>query len=109
MLTFVFVMAFNCGIHFQYNWGSRYDLITYCGNGLRKEEGLYVSEFITNFLLVVLPLPTVSAIVAVQAPSNSAARFGNFIWIGGENLAEPGYCFWLLCKLLASSILNVCC
>jgi hypothetical protein len=62
MVTFIFVMAFNCGTNFQYNWGSRYDLINYCGNGLQKEEGLYVSEFVTNVLLVILPLPTVSAV-----------------------------------------------
>jgi len=62
MLTFVFVMAFNCGTHFGANWGSRIDLITFCGNGLQKEEGLYVSEFITNILLVVMPLPTVGSL-----------------------------------------------
>jgi hypothetical protein len=62
MITFVFLFIFGCGTHFEAIWGSRQDLIKYCGNGLQREEGLYVSEFITNILLVVIPLPTVSAI-----------------------------------------------
>ncbi|KAH8663036.1 hypothetical protein BGZ60DRAFT_454850 [Tricladium varicosporioides] len=58
-VTFTFSIIFSCGTHFHAHWGSRLDLITYCPDGLKRQEGLYVTEFITNVLLIVLPLPTV--------------------------------------------------
>ncbi|KAG9230530.1 hypothetical protein BJ875DRAFT_384915, partial [Amylocarpus encephaloides] len=59
MLVFPFVIAFNCGTQFHYMWGSTQDLIAHCGNGIKKQEALYVSEFVTNVLLVILPIPTI--------------------------------------------------
>ncbi|CAG8950862.1 hypothetical protein HYFRA_00003079 [Hymenoscyphus fraxineus] len=59
MLTFIFLTIWGCGTHYTANWGSLQDLITYCSNGLQREEALYVSEFVTNILLVALPIPTV--------------------------------------------------
>ncbi|CAG8972832.1 hypothetical protein HYALB_00001251 [Hymenoscyphus albidus] len=58
MLTFIFLTIWGCGTHYTANWGSLQDLITYCSNGLQREEALYVSEFVTNILLVALPIPT---------------------------------------------------
>jgi len=58
-VCFLFMFIFGCGTHVSAFWGSRLDLITYCGKGLQYEEGLYISEFVINFLLLVMPLPTI--------------------------------------------------
>lgn len=59
--TFVFMFTFGCGgEHIKAYWGSLQDIITYCGNGLLYEKALYISEFLTNVLLLVMPLPIVS-------------------------------------------------
>lgn len=58
-ITFLFVFIFSCGLHFSAMWGSRADLIQYCSNGLLHEEGLYISEFLTNVLLLLAPIPSV--------------------------------------------------
>lgn len=59
-ITFVFVFIFDCGSHVSAEWGSREALSLYCGAGLKHEEALYISEFITNVLLLLAPIPAVS-------------------------------------------------
>ena len=59
-ITFVFMFIFNCGSHVAAEWGTREELTLYCGDGLKHEEGLYVSEFLTNILLVLAPIIPVS-------------------------------------------------
>ncbi|CAD6442781.1 52bb9083-da87-4a05-81e2-c3b26ebec9d6 [Sclerotinia trifoliorum] len=58
-ITFFLLFLFLCGTHFSAAWGSRAGLIRYCSNSLKKEEGLYISEFLINILLVVMPMPMI--------------------------------------------------
>ncbi|KAF7879466.1 hypothetical protein EAF04_000662 [Stromatinia cepivora] len=58
-IAFFFFFLFLCGTHFSAAWGSRAGLILYCSNSLGKEEGLYISEFLINILLVVMPMPVI--------------------------------------------------
>jgi hypothetical protein len=59
-ISFVFLFIFDCGSHVAAEWGTRGELALYCGDGLKHEEGLYVSEFLTNILLVLAPIIPVS-------------------------------------------------
>ncbi|PQE30284.1 plasma membrane Pth11 protein [Rutstroemia sp. NJR-2017a WRK4] len=59
-IAFFFLFLFLCGTHFRAAWGSRFDLITYCTNSLQKEEGLYISEYLMNILLLIMPIPALT-------------------------------------------------
>jgi len=57
-LAFLLVQIFSCGVHFEYHWGplSQQHL---CHGGLPFLEGLMISDFITDFLVLFLPFPMI--------------------------------------------------
>jgi hypothetical protein len=58
-LGFLLVEIFSCGTHFEYHWGPLADQ-AYCHGGLPFLEGLMISDFITDFIILFLPFPMVS-------------------------------------------------
>ena len=57
-IGFLLVQIFSCRSHFDYNWGPLADQ-AHCVGGLPFLEGLMISDFITDFLVLFLPFPLV--------------------------------------------------
>ncbi len=57
-LSFVFGFMFICGTHFDWNWTS-VDNSLKCGNLTITNQSLSLSDVITDFLIMVFPLPLV--------------------------------------------------
>ena len=60
-VAFFLGFVFGCGVHVPANWGPREDLIEYCPWRLKLTNGYLVSDVILDLILLVVPLPVVSA------------------------------------------------
>ena len=58
-VAFYFAFAFVCGKHFSAYWGNVLVSGKYCPHGLQINEGLLVSDFITDVAVLCVPLPMV--------------------------------------------------
>ncbi|KAF2233660.1 hypothetical protein EV356DRAFT_567901 [Viridothelium virens] len=56
-LVFFFIFLFSCGSHISAHWGSLQDLTTYCWATYAPEEGLVISDLITDVAVLSLPFP----------------------------------------------------
>ena len=58
-LAFFFSQLFRCGPHLGKNWGP---LIYYqsCLDGFKYDNGLFISDLITDILVICLPIPIVN-------------------------------------------------
>lgn len=54
-LTYIF----DCGSHFTYIWASKDLQETYCLKGLEDENAVAISDFLTDVIVFVLPIPMV--------------------------------------------------
>ena len=61
IVAFFFGLMFVCGTHFSSNWLGGEELIAYCGAMSNLDNGLVVSDLITDVIILFLPLPVVSA------------------------------------------------
>ena len=59
-VAFFFGFIFDCGTHFSSNWGSVEDEIVNCGDSTNLDNGLVVSDLITDVIILCLPLPVVN-------------------------------------------------
>ena len=57
-IAFLFAQVFTCGTHFPNNWGPLIDAV-HCANSDMIADGLFVSDFLTDFLVLILPIPIV--------------------------------------------------
>lgn len=58
-IAFFFEHIFSCGANVPYNWGPLID-IKHCANGDVSANGLFISDFLSDFLVLILPIPIVS-------------------------------------------------
>ena len=59
-IAFFLTQLFSCGRHVDWNWGPLINQ-TRCLSGLAYTDALYVSDFITDLLVICLPIPIVSS------------------------------------------------
>ena len=57
-IAFVFAQVFKCGASIPNNWGPLIDAV-HCADPDKISDGLFVSDFITDFLVLILPIPIV--------------------------------------------------
>ena len=58
-VSFFFAHLFACGINFSAWWGSPIDLISKCVKTEKLLEALAISDFLTDAIILVIPLPLV--------------------------------------------------
>ena len=58
-VAFFFAFLLECGTSIDAHWGSIIESQSKCNDTFAIELGLAISDFIMDFLLLVLPLPTV--------------------------------------------------
>ena len=58
-LTFLFLQVFFCGTHFEEDWGPLIDLSS-CLDGFKYDDGFFISDLITDILVICLPIPIVN-------------------------------------------------
>ena len=60
-IAFFFTVFFECGTDFRYLWGRLLDLLTHCTDDVMYLKSYAISDVITDGLILVMPIPTVSA------------------------------------------------
>ena len=58
-IAFFFAHVFACGVYISNTWGPLTDL-KHCANGDVIANGLFISDFLSDLLVLVLPMPIVS-------------------------------------------------
>ncbi|KAL9600905.1 MAG: hypothetical protein Q9219_002840 [cf. Caloplaca sp. 3 TL-2023] len=64
-VAFYFAYAFVCGTHFSAYWGNVLVSGKYCPYGLKINEGLLISDFITDVGILCVPLPIVRGYIGL--------------------------------------------
>ena len=57
-IAFLFAEIFQCGAYVPKNWGPLIDAV-HCADPYKISNGLFVSDFLTDFLVLILPIPIV--------------------------------------------------
>lgn len=57
-ITFFFAEVFKCGAYVPKNWGPLIEAV-HCADPYKISNGLFVSDFLTDFLVLMLPIPIV--------------------------------------------------
>ena len=73
-LTFFFMQLLMCGPHIEKNWGPLIDFES-CLDGFQYDNGLFISDLITDILVICLPLPI------VNRPSCSGKGMNSLIFL----------------------------
>lgn len=60
MIGFFFATLFECGSHISAMWQSAMALETYCANTESYDYGFAISDFITDVVILAMPIPLVS-------------------------------------------------
>lgn len=60
MIGFFFATLFECGSHISAMWQSAEVLVAYCPNSESYDYGFSISDFITDVIILVMPIPLVS-------------------------------------------------
>ena len=60
MLSFFFWFCFSCGIHFSSRWTTLNSLHQDCSTDVKSDLALAISDFLTDVLVLTLPIPMVS-------------------------------------------------
>lgn len=58
-VAFLFASIFYCGTHFDAQWGSFNDQAVFCPDSLQVQFGLAVTDFATDVLIILLPIPAI--------------------------------------------------
>lgn len=62
-ISFLVTFILACGAHISAYWGSEEGLAKYCGNGgFAVEDAFYISDFVTDVLILLIPIPMVCLI-----------------------------------------------
>lgn len=59
MVAFFFSHLFSCGTSFYAQWGSIEDTLVHCKGSLLMENAFGISDFVTDAMVLVLPIPKV--------------------------------------------------
>lgn len=59
MLAYWFVHLFTCGTNFSAFWSTFEDLATKCIESLKMEYSFTITDFVTDFIILVIPIPLV--------------------------------------------------
>lgn len=59
-ISLFLALLFKCGTSFYAQWGSIQDLETKCRHVFAIEDGLVISDFLFDLLILLLPIPMVS-------------------------------------------------
>lgn len=62
MIAFFFATLFECGSHISAMWQSAVALERYCPNTDSYDYGFAISDFITDVMILAIPVPLVSTI-----------------------------------------------
>ena len=65
MLSFFFWFFFSCGTNFSSRWTTVRTLHTDCPTDIKSDLALAISDFLTDVLVLTLPIPMVSICVAM--------------------------------------------
>ena len=57
-IAFLCAQFFTCGTHISNNWGPLIDAL-HCANSDTIANGLFISDFLTDFFVLILPIPMV--------------------------------------------------
>lgn len=69
-VAFFFATVFYCKTNFFAIWGSALDLMTFCTKGMLRSLALCISDFITDVVIIVFPIPLVSvAEIRIATPA----------------------------------------
>ena len=58
-IAFEGAYLFSCGTHVNAWWGSVENNMKYCPGGLKVEYGFALSDFITDAIILITPIPLV--------------------------------------------------
>lgn len=61
MVSFFLATLFECGSHVSAMWESAMALVTYCPNSDSYDYAFSISDFITDVVILAMPIPLVSA------------------------------------------------
>ncbi|MCJ1314646.1 hypothetical protein MMC25_008328 [Agyrium rufum] len=70
MTSFFFAFIFDCGTQFSAHWTVAL-LRTKCDKGLEAELGLAISDFLTDLIVLVLPIPMVTLVIIADEDSEA--------------------------------------
>jgi len=102
MTAFFFDFVFICGSHFSARWMDEEELSKFCPANHPSELGLAVSDFVTDAMVLLLPIPMVLRLhlrlkqkigvlfifsLGFIAMAASIVRLGIFVWIFGLSSA----------------------
>lgn len=62
MIGFFLATLFECRAHVSAMWQSAEALETYCPNSDSYDYGFTISDFITDFIILIMPIPLVNSI-----------------------------------------------
>ena len=105
-VSFLFAFIFNCKGDIAANWGSRNDLIHHCPDRRGLENALYISEFLTNIMILVLPWATVRLHLlkaSISPFGANSSRSGAYNSKPLAKLVSLVYCYWPSRELSRSS------
>lgn len=69
MIGFFFATLFECGSHISAMWQSAVALETYCPNTDSYDYGFAISDFITDVMILAMPIPLVSTLLETSSRS----------------------------------------
>lgn len=72
IISFFFALLFACKGNWSAWWGSVLDLSTKCVETLKLELALVTSDFITDVLIMVIPIPMVSSFAKFESHADYA-------------------------------------
>lgn len=58
-ISFFLIDILACGTHITANWGPLDQQLEYCPDGYTSEYGFAISDVIIDFLILVMPIPSV--------------------------------------------------
>ena len=58
-IIFFFLFVFYCGSNVWAEWSTVMDLATNCPNGPAYQQGLAISDFLMDIMVILLPVPLV--------------------------------------------------
>lgn len=101
-VSFNIALLFICNGHFAAMWTSIQDLNTHCGSLLDWQLGYAISDFITDVMVLVLPLPCVRwhflrLCIAIWYPDR-LSRYGSFSYPPHADLLSLEYFVLALCE-----------
>ena len=68
-LAFLLIDILACGTHVKASWGPLAEQLEYCPDGYTSEYGFAISDMLIDFLILIMPIPSVGPIAMQQTSS----------------------------------------